>query len=271
MGLISLREAKKLVHPHYILNLMLALSYIFLKTLNPFCELLFSSCELDYRETEILFFTVVIIVFRTRKQGAINMLPYVGTACMLAKLGNVILFFYSDPIYGVAFIVSCLLHLLLLPEPSYRGPEHVLYFRGIDLEEELKSNKQVIWLVEFYAAWNPTCIDFASTFSELSAKYNLQNLRFGKVDLARNPDSAEKYKINTSPLSKQLPTLILFKNGQEEDRRPLVASNGKLVAFSFTFENVVATFDLNNIYKTCQENPLKPKSKGKKDDHPKAD
>jgi len=126
-------------------------------------------------------------------------------------------------------------HLLLLPEPSYEGPEYISYFRGSDLEEELERDKRVTWLIELYTAWSPPCIDFSSVFSEISAKYNLENLRFGKVDLARDADVALKYKINTSSLSKQLPTLVLFRNGKESMRRPIVNNSGKLVKFVLNY------------------------------------
>jgi len=69
-------------------------------------------------------------------------------------------------------------------------------------------------------------------------RYSLEHLKFGKIDLTRNPKAAEKYKINTHALSKQLPTLILFKNGEEEMRRPLIGSKGKLTPFSFTFVSI---------------------------------
>lgn len=194
-------------------------------------------------------------------------------------------------------------HLVLLPEPSYSGPENIIFIPGKDLEEELSADKRLVWLVEMYAAWNPACADFAPQFSELSAKYvqnfslsllvilfwlllfwlrySLDNLKFAKVDLARSPETAEKYQINVSSFSKQLPTLILFKGGKEEIRRPLVASSGKLIQFSFTFvsnwkmcnfsldftdysfsqENVVNTFDLNNLYQECKKNPVPNKDK----------
>jgi thiol-disulfide isomerase/thioredoxin len=267
MALISRNELKRILRLHYITNILLAISFVFLKNVWPFCQLLFNSCQLDYRETEILFFTAVIIVFRTRKQGAVQLLPYVSTACMLAKMGNVLLYFYSDPVYGVLYISVCILHLLLLPEPSYEGPENISYFGGNDLEEELERDKRIVWLIELYATWSPPCIEFSSVFSQISAKYNLENLRFGKVDLARNAEIAQKYKINTSSLSKQLPTLILFRNGKELMRRPLVNSSGKLVKFVLNYENVVSEFDLNNIYQECKNNPLKSsKSKRNKED-----
>lgn len=128
-----------------------------------------------------------------------------------------------------------LVHLLLLPEPTYDGPENVYYFKGADLEEELESDRRVVWLIELCTAWSPPCIEFANVFAELSAKYSLNNLKFGKVDLSRSPDSAQKYKINTSALSKQLPTVVLFKNGKEYMRRPVVNNSSKLIKFNWNY------------------------------------
>ncbi|RWS13009.1 thioredoxin-related transmembrane protein 2-like protein [Dinothrombium tinctorium] len=263
MSLISIRELRKIIHPHYILNLLLASSYVVLKTVRPLCSFAFGNCTLDHRELEIMVYTAIVVIFRTRKQGAVNLLPYFETACMLAKMGNVVLYFYSDPVFGVVFIVCCLFHLLLIPEPSYKGPENISYLRSADFEQEIEKDKKVVWIIEMYAPWNPSCIDFASTFSELSATYALPNLKFGKVDLSRSPEIGTKFKINTSPLTKQLPTLISFVDGKEKERRPLVAPNGKVIPFSFTFENIVSTFDLNNIHKDCkQRSQSKENSKG---------
>lgn len=127
------------------------------------------------------------------------------------------------------------MQLLVLPEPTYTGPENIAYFKGKDLDEEIEGDKRVTWLVEMYTSWSPPCINFSDHYSELSNKYSLDNLRFGKVDLARSPETATKYKINTSSLSKQLPTLILFQHGKPVMRRPVVNDKGKLVPFSFTY------------------------------------
>ena len=172
---------------------------------------------------------------RRRLIGTVSLLPYVSTACMFAKLASLILFSFSDPVYGVAFAVLSLLQLLLLSEPAYHGPDNVLYFHGEELNEELARDRRVAWLVEMYAPWNAASVDFASCFAELSARFSLDNLRFGKVDVSRCPNVAAKYKVNTSFMSKQLPTVILFRDGRECDRRPLVSDNGRLVKFAFNF------------------------------------
>ena len=50
------------------------------------------------------------------------------------------------------------------------------------------------------------------------------------------PFFASRFNIDDSVTSRQLPTLILFKNGKEEIRRPIKAAgqNGKVVPFFFT-------------------------------------
>ena len=90
---------------------------------------------------------------------------------MFSKLACLILFSYSDPIYGIIFAAISLLHLLVLPEPVYQGPEHVTYFRPDEFEQELGRDRRIVWLIEMYAAWNPVSVDFASCFAELSARY----------------------------------------------------------------------------------------------------
>jgi hypothetical protein len=64
---------------------------------------------------------------------------------------------------------------ILFPEPSYSGPEKVVYFNATSLEEELNKNKKVVWIVTFYTVWSPSCVNFASIFAKLSAEY-VQNL-----------------------------------------------------------------------------------------------
>jgi len=61
---------------------------------------------------------------------------------------------------------------LLLPQPTYAGPQEIMYFRdGKTFKEEISKNRKVMWVVEFYTAWNPACVNFAPIFAELSHKY----------------------------------------------------------------------------------------------------
>jgi thiol-disulfide isomerase/thioredoxin len=57
----------------------------------------------------------------------------------------------------------------------------LVYFRANGLDEELQRDPRVVWLVAFFAPWSPSCINFTPIFAKLSAKYNLPNLKFGKI------------------------------------------------------------------------------------------
>ena len=151
------------------------------------------------------------------------------------------------------FVLLDVVTAFLIPEPTYSGPDNVIYFRGLDsLEEELVRDKRTAWLVAFYAVWNPACVNFAPIFAELSGKFNLRNLKFGKIDVGRYPEVGKKFHVNDSSLSKQLPTLVLFKDGKEVMRRPTVDSNFKLIKFAFTEEHVRGAFDLQKLFDGCK-------------------
>ncbi|XP_012524802.1 thioredoxin-related transmembrane protein 2 homolog [Monomorium pharaonis] len=250
------KDLRLLVKPYYLINILLSISYIASKRLLPgVCNYLFAQdyCELDTRETEILFFLMTVIMIRTRKTGSVTMINYLTSSFVYTKVANLALWFYADVRMGILFAFIFTLCALVLPEPTYQGPEKVIYLRGANgLQEELQRDTTVIWLVAFYTAWNPACVTFAPIFSELSAEYALEKFKFGKVDVGRYPDAAAKYRVSDASTSKQLPTLILFENGKEVMRRP-DAQKGKIVKFLFSLDNVKATFSLNNIYSDCKK------------------
>jgi len=244
-------DLRQLCHPYYLVNLMLGGSFLFLKLVHPICEYLFApgpeQCELDMRETEILFFLLVVIMIRSRKTGSTTMISYLSSGFMYAKCANIILFFLSDPRLGLVYVLCFLLQGMLLPEPTYKGPESIVYFRGNNLQEEIQRDTKITWVVAFYAAWSPACINFAHIYSKISHSYTTSNLKFGKVDVGRFADLAAEYHINTSSLSRQLPTVVLFQDGKEVGRVPAIVA-GKVQKFFFKEEDIVQAFDLNNLY-----------------------
>lgn len=146
----------------------------------------------------------------------------------------------------------------MIPEPTYKGPEHVVYFRTANgLSEEMEKNKKIVWVVAFYTVWNPACVNFAPIFAQISNEYHLDNLKFGKVDIGRFPEVGKDHHVSDSSFSRQLPTIIIFRNAKEVNRRPFADTKGKLQKFFFSEDNVKAAFDLNNVYKECKENPIK--------------
>lgn len=247
-------DLKKLIHPYYLFNLALGFSFIALKTCRPFCTMLFphSECQLDSRESEILFFLLVVVMIRSRKTGSMAMLSYISSSFIYCKVANAILWFYTDIRAGLLYMVLFVMQGLLCPEPLSDGPDKVVYFRGPGLQEELIRDKKVSWIVAFYAAWSPSSVNFAPIFSQLSCQYSLPNLKWGKIDVGRYPDVAKKMYISDSSLSRQLPTVILFQQAKEITRRPYIDDKGKIQKFFFTEDNLKAALDLNNLYAECK-------------------
>uniref|UniRef100_A0A8C2QZE7 Thioredoxin domain-containing protein n=1 Tax=Capra hircus TaxID=9925 RepID=A0A8C2QZE7_CAPHI len=121
------------------------------------------------------------------------------------------------------------------------------------ISEELERDKRVTWIVEFFANWSSDCQSFAPIYADLSLKYNCTGLNFGKVDVGRYTDVSTRYKVSTSPLTKQLPTLILFQGGKEVMRRPQIDKKGRAVSWTFSEENVIREFNLNELYQRAKK------------------
>jgi thioredoxin len=78
-----------------------------------------------------------------------------------------------------------------------------------NLPELLRSGKPVV--VDFWAGWCAPCRVMAPIMKSLAKEFD-QQIAFAKVDVPNNRDLAEQFKI------RNLPTVILFKNGKEWDR-----------------------------------------------------
>jgi thioredoxin 1 len=73
----------------------------------------------------------------------------------------------------------------------------------------LQSDRPV--LVDFWAAWCAPCRMLAPTVDAVAEKY-AANARVVKLNVDDNPSVSQRYGI------KGIPTLILFKDGKEEER-----------------------------------------------------
>src|SRR6266550_8559012 len=76
-------------------------------------------------------------------------------------------------------------------------------------QEVLKSSKPV--LVDFWAEWCAPCRMLAPTVEAVADKY-ADSASVVKLNVDFNPSVSQRYGI------KGIPTLILFKNGREEER-----------------------------------------------------
>lgn len=196
-------------------------------------------------------FLSAIVMLKNRR--AITVEQHVGNIILFSKVANVFLFFRLDIRMGLLYLTLCIVFLMTCKPPLYMGPEYIKYFNDKTIDEELEKDSRVTWIVEFFANWSPECQSFASVYADLSLKYNCAGLKFGKVDIGRYGDVSKKYKVSTSPLSKQLPSLVLFQGGNEVMRRPQVDKKGRAVSWTFTEENIIREFNLNELYQKSKK------------------
>ncbi|HKM59443.1 MAG TPA: thioredoxin [Candidatus Bathyarchaeia archaeon] len=78
-----------------------------------------------------------------------------------------------------------------------------------NFEETIKKNKVV--LIDFWANWCGPCRALAPTIQELAKEYS-GKVFVGKLDVDENSATAERFKVFS------IPTMILFKDGQETER-----------------------------------------------------
>jgi thioredoxin 1 len=78
-----------------------------------------------------------------------------------------------------------------------------------NFEQTVKSTHLV--LVDFWATWCGPCRALAPIIEEI-AQENTGKVLVGKLDVDESPQTAEKFQVFS------IPTMIIFKDGQEVDR-----------------------------------------------------
>lgn len=81
----------------------------------------------------------------------------------------------------------------------------VMHVSASDFEEEVLKEKGVV-VVDFWATWCGPCKMIAPIVEELDEE--MLNVKFIKVDVDKNPQIANQYKIVS------IPTLKIFKDGK---------------------------------------------------------
>lgn len=83
--------------------------------------------------------------------------------------------------------------------------------------EETLNNNQVV-LVDFWAEWCGPCRVLGPTIDELEKEF-VDSAVVAKLNITENPEASTKYSVRS------IPTIIIYKNGEEVER--LVGVRGK--------------------------------------------
>lgn len=79
-----------------------------------------------------------------------------------------------------------------------------------------------VLVLDFYADWCVPCKTLKPEFAKLAEKYRAKNIYFGAVDVEENDDIVREYGI------RNLPTILLIKDGEVIDKKVGVVNNDKL-------------------------------------------
>jgi len=88
-----------------------------------------------------------------------------------------------------------------------------------NFKEQVLDNDKLV-LVDFWAEWCGPCRTLGPIIDEIGEEYN-GKLDIAKVDIDQNQDYAAKYGI------RNIPTVLLFKNGEIVDKHVGVAPKKK--------------------------------------------
>jgi len=92
--------------------------------------------------------------------------------------------------------------------PNTQDHSNIKTLTNKNFKHQLKSG---VTLVDFWAPWCAPCKMIAPTLNDIAENEN-EKVRIGKVNVDHQQQLAQKFKV------RNIPTLVLFKNGKEVKR-----------------------------------------------------
>lgn len=112
-------------------------------------------------------------------------------------------------VLAIYFVISTILYRRKLKkyDPA-DASEHIVNLNDTNFDNQIKSG---VTLVDFWAAWCAPCKVIAPIIDELANEMH-ESAKIAKLDVDKNQKSAAKFKV------RNIPTLIVFKDGKEVER-----------------------------------------------------
>ena len=101
--------------------------------------------------------------------------------------------------------------------------EHIIAVTDDSFEEDVL-NSDIPVLVDYWADWCSPCKQIAPILEEVAPEY-VGKVKIAKLNIDDNPKTPVKYSV------RGIPTLMLFKNGEELTTKVGALSKSQLTAF----------------------------------------
>ncbi|KAH8553622.1 hypothetical protein BGW37DRAFT_266320 [Umbelopsis sp. PMI_123] len=231
---------KRLFHPHYIAHALYASIYLIIRFARP--TWIQSSGELQDHKS----FLILAGLSAWKYAVSCTAEELVSVITLYCKAYSVIMLFsYGKTWWALLYGVGWTVVFMLLPQPPYLGSSKVLELtlesankilgtanqqpKIVELDDDDQPLVDVphakYWVILVYANWSVASRNFEAVLAQLSLKYDGKKVKFGKIDIEFYPAFAEKYGVSGEAAAFDLPTLILFKDGEEFKRLPELAAS----------------------------------------------
>ena len=243
---------KFFLRPYYIANTSVLLLYLLIRLLGnkprkaDLKDETLPEAIAYNREIQILATASVVIFARYIKSPTwesffSQFFTYMKVSCFISC-------YYISYITMAWYAIANLVVWMLFKMPLYEGPHKFQSFSSFsDFENTVL--KGGTWVVLFYAEWNETCVTTMSMWADLSLKYSTKELKFGRVDVEKLEYLAKKCAVDTSSMSNQLPSLVLYEKGREVKRFPPVSEDGRIPkVLNYRAKDIVNYLGIERIY-----------------------
>jgi len=119
-------------------------------------------------------------------------------------------------IFGALYLIA---RLKVKNLPAVENHEKIITLTDKNFQHQTKNN---VMLVDFWAEWCPPCKMMAPVLNDVAAELT-GNAYVGKVDVDQYQLLAQQYQV------RNIPTMILYKNGKEIERFVGIKSKAFLV------------------------------------------
>lgn len=187
------------------------------------------SFELIIFFSSLLLFTVKMKQYQTQEFILTQMF-------FISKVSICLMIFFGDNKTVLAYYSLAWFFSWLMLEPiKYRGKHRFTEVDEKTLELTLKYHKEnsgeigtKYVFLQCFAHFSEHCYQTERIWAYFSNQYANENMVFLKVQIDKFPKLASTLQINISGFSRQLPTVIMFKEGEELRRFPEFDESGKV-------------------------------------------